>query len=64
MNKNRVEQNPIPSYLKIDSHEIYVTYEGQNATCKYCGRTGHKQYECEQRLNDFPKLQSKGLFTL
>jgi len=53
MNKNIVEQNPIPSYLKIEGHEIYVTCEGQKATCKHCGLTVHKQYECEQRLKIF-----------
>ena len=56
MNKNVVEQNPLPSYLKIDGHEIYITYDGQTATCKYCGQAGHKQAVCEKRLKDFPVL--------
>ena len=41
MEKKVLETYPMPSYLRIDGHELYVTYEGQNITCKYCGQAVH-----------------------
>jgi len=52
-----IEVHLIPSYVYVDGHELYVTYSGQNFTCKYCGEVGHKQIDCEKRKADFPPLQ-------
>jgi len=52
----KLEANPIPSYIYIDGFELYVTYPGQESTCKYCGEPGHLQLDCEKRLSDFPQL--------
>jgi len=49
-----LQANPIPSYITIDGQQIYVSYVGQQLTCKYCGNEGHKQAECLQRAKDFP----------
>ena len=57
MQKDVLEKNPIPSYFKIDGNELYVTYEGQKFTCKYCGEIGHKQVDCDKRAQNFPSLQ-------
>ena len=35
MNKNDLEANPFPSYIHVDGFELYVTYPGQELTCKY-----------------------------
>ena len=56
MQKSTLDQNPIPSYIKINSFEIYVTYPGQQSTCRYCSETGHEQSSCPKKLNDFPSL--------
>ena len=57
MRKDVLEKNPIPSYFKIDGNELYVTYEGQKFTCKYCGEIGHKQVDSDKRTQNFPSLQ-------
>ena len=54
MEKRVLESNPIPSYVHIDGNQLYVTYDGQNFTCKYCGNVGHKQIDCNKRAKDFP----------
>ena len=59
MNKHELEQNPIPSHITIDSYELYVTYSGQNLTCRYCGEVGHVQTECKNKQNDFPCLDKR-----
>ena len=60
MNKNDLEANPLPSYIHVDDFfELYVTYPGQELTCKYCGKKGHFQAKCNKRLNDFPQLEKQ-----
>ena len=54
--KRILESNPIPSYVHIDGNQLYVTYDGQNLTCKYCRNVGHKQIDCNKRAKDFPIL--------
>ena len=58
MNKTDLESNPIPSCIYVDNFELYVTYEGQPITCKYCGEVGHVQANCKTRAADFPQLNS------
>ena len=56
MEKRVLESNPIPSYVHIDGNQLYVTYDGQNFTCKYCGNVGHKQIDCNKRAKNFSIL--------
>ena len=49
--KRVLESNPIPSCVHIDGNQLYVTYDGQNFTCKYCKNIGHKQIDCNKRKN-------------
>ena len=56
MNKRELEQKPLPHYIAVDGFELYVTYSGQNAICRYCSEIGHVQSACEKRKNDFPSL--------
>ena len=37
---------PIPSYLRIGSFLLEVRYDGQAATCRRCGKEGHKAAAC------------------
>ena len=37
MKKNDLEANPLPSNIHVNGFELYVTYAGQELTCKYCG---------------------------
>ena len=57
--KEVVENNPLPSYLIMQGHEIYDTYSGQIFTCKYCGEPGHNPIDCEKRKSNFPLLQMR-----
>ena len=54
--KSDLQSNPIPSYIQVSGCEIYVTYQGQVITCKYCGEAGHVQSECHKRAINFPAL--------
>ena len=54
--KSDLQSNPIPSYIHVSGCEIYVTYQGQVITCKYCGEAGHVQSECHELAVDFPAL--------
>ena len=56
MKKYDLQNNLIPSYIHVSGCEIYVTYQGQVITCKYCGEAGHVQSECQERAIDFPAL--------
>ena len=58
MKKCEIEMKPIPSYVKIEGCELYVTYSGQQITCKYCGNKEHVQSNCLKRSQDFPNLTS------
>ena len=55
MNTSDLEKNPIPSYLFVEGYEFLATYNGQVATCRYCGQPNHKQLDCPQRLQDYPE---------
>ena len=59
MNKRELEQKPLPSYIMVDGFELYVTYSGQNATCRYCSKIGHVQSASEKRKTDFPSLRKE-----
>ena len=41
MKKCQIELKPIPSFVKIEDCNLYVSYSGQQITCKYCGNKGH-----------------------
>ena len=56
MNKNDLEANLLTRYIHLDGFEIYVTYSGQELTCKYYREKGHFQAKCDKRFNNFPQL--------
>ena len=56
MKKSDLQSNPVPSYIQVSGCEIYVTYQGQAITCKYCGEAGHVESKCHKRAIDFPAL--------
>ena len=49
MKKGEFELKPIPSYIKIEGCELYVTYSGE-----YCGNKGHVQSNCQKDHEIFP----------
>ena len=50
------QSKPIPGYIQVSGCEIYVTYQGQVITSKYCSDVGHIQSECHKLATDFPAL--------
>ena len=54
LKKCKLELNPIPSYIKIEGYELYVTYSGQQITSIYCSTKGHAQSNCLKRSQDMP----------
>ena len=49
MKKGEFELKPIPSYIKIEGCELYVTYSGE-----HCGNEGHVQSNCQKDREIFP----------
>ena len=58
MNTSDLEKNPIPSYLFVEGYEFLATYNGQVATCRYCGQPNHKQPDCPPGAS--PALRDRG----
>ena len=44
--KCEIELKPTPSYFKIKGCELYVTYSGQQITCKYYGNKRQVKANC------------------
>jgi len=53
MKKQAIEAKPLPSYLLVVDCELYVTYNGLQITCKYCGKPGQVQADCQKRIAGF-----------
>ena len=49
----------IPSYVKINGYLAYVKYNGQPATCRMCGETGHLAADCHRNPRRRRKAQEK-----
>ena len=49
----------IPSYVKINGYVAYVKYNGQPATCRMCGETGHLAADCHRNPRRRRKAQEK-----
>ena len=49
----------IPSYVKINGYLAYVKYNGQPATCRMCGETGHLAADCHRNPRRSRKAQEK-----
>ena len=54
----KLEQD-IPSYVKINGYLAYVKYNGQPATCRMCGETGHLAADCHRNPRRRRKAQEK-----
>ena len=44
MDREKLQQNPIPSYL-------YFGYQGQSTTCGYCAENDHLERDCNKKAN-------------
>lgn len=39
----------IPNFIKVNKHEVAVSYYGQPDTCRFCGSVEHFKKDCKQR---------------
>ena len=51
MDREKLEQNPIPSYLYFGKYKFRARYQGQHTTCGYCTETNHIERECPKKAN-------------
>ena len=51
MDREKLEQNPIPSYLYFSKYKFRTRYQGQHTTCGYCAETDHIERECPKKAN-------------
>ena len=49
MDREKLEQNPIPSYLYFGKNKFRTLYQGQHTTCGYCAETDHIEKECPKK---------------
>ena len=41
LERQKLEENPIPSYLYFGQYKFHVKYQGQKTTCGYCAENDH-----------------------
>ena len=49
MDREKLEQNPIPSYLYFGKYKFRTRCQGQHTTCGYCAETDHIERECPKK---------------
>ena len=51
LQREKLEENPIPSYLFFGKYKFRVRYQGQKTTCGYCAEEDHTERECQKKAN-------------
>ena len=51
LERNKLEENPIPSYLYFGQYKFRVRYQGQKTTCGYCAENDHIERDCQKKAN-------------
>ena len=49
LQREKLEENPIPSYLFFGKYKFRVRYQGQKTTCGYCAKEDHTERECQKK---------------
>ena len=49
MNRKKLQQNPIPSYLYFGKYKLRTRYQGQPTTCGYCAENDHLERDCQKK---------------
>ena len=49
LEREKLEENPIPSYLFFGKYKFRVRYQGQKTTCGYCAEEDHTKRECQKK---------------
>ena len=51
LEREKLEENPIPSYLFFGKYKFRVRYQGQKTTCGYCAENDHIERDCQKKAN-------------
>ena len=51
MDREKLQQNPIPSYLYFGKYKFRTRYQGQPTTCGYCAENDHLERDCQKKAN-------------
>ena len=51
LEREKLEENPIPSYLFFGKYKFRVRYQGQKTTCGYCAEDDHIERDCQKKAN-------------
>ena len=51
MDREKLKQYPMPSYLYFGKYKFRTRYQGQHTTCGYCAETDHIERECPKKAN-------------
>ena len=51
LEREKLEENPIPSYLFFGKSKFRVRYQGQKTTCGYCAENDHIKRDCQKKAN-------------
>ena len=51
MDREKLQQNPIPSYLYFGKYKFRIRYQGQSTTCGYCAENDHLERDCPKKAN-------------
>ena len=51
LEREKLEENPIPSYLYFGKYKFRIRYQGQKSTCGYCAEDDHVERDCQKKAN-------------
>ena len=51
MDREKLQLNPIPSYLYFGKYKFRTRYQGQSTTCGYCAENDHLERDCQKKAN-------------
>ena len=51
LEREKLEENPILSYLYFGKYKFRVRYQGQKTTCGYCAEDDHVERDCRKKAN-------------
>ena len=51
LEREKLEKNPITSYLYFGKYKFRIRYQGQKTTCSYCAEDDHVEPDCQKKAN-------------
>ena len=51
LEREKLDENPIPSYLYFGKYKFRIRYQGQKTTCGYCAEDDHVERDCQKKAN-------------